>query len=97
MSEVVFIQDDGFEEKTNVPKREHPVVQTEHKDDSANILEGLDEVSRKVFELMPIDKAMSADVLAAQGIDVGDAITALTMLEISGLISSLPGGLYIRK
>ena len=97
MSEVAFIQDDGFDEKANLPKSEKLVAQTEHKDDSAKILEGLDDVSRKVFELMPIDKSVSPDALAAQGIDIGEAITALTMLEISGLISSLPGGLYLRK
>ena len=69
----------------------------EHKDNSASVLDGLDELSRKVFELMPIDKAVSPDLICASGIDIGAAITALTMLEISGLISSLPGGLYIRK
>jgi hypothetical protein len=63
------------------------------KDGSAEILETLDETSKRVFELMPIDKAVAPDVLAAHGIDVGEAITALTMLEISGLITSLPGGL----
>lgn len=97
MSEVVFVQDDGFEKMKDVLRREKPTGQVEHKDDSAKILDGLDEVSRRVFELMPIDKSISPDALAAQGVDIGEAITALTMLEISGLISSLPGGLYVRK
>ena len=30
-------------------------------------------------------------------LDVGDVITALTMLELAGLVSSLPGGAYVRN
>ena len=66
-------------------------------DNSAELLAGLDETTRRVFESLPIDKAVSPDALAAAGIGVGDAITSLTMLELCGLVSSLPGGLYVRK
>ena len=66
-------------------------------DNSAELLAGLDETTRRVFENLPIDKAVSPDALAAAGIGVGDAITSLTMLELCGLVSSLPGGLYVRK
>ncbi len=66
-------------------------------DDSASVLSTLDEFTRGVFEAMPIDKAISPDSLSARGIDIGGAVTAFTMLELCGLISSLPGGLYIRK
>lgn len=66
-------------------------------DNSADLLAGLDETTRRVFESLPIDKAVSPDALAAAGIGVGDAITSLTMLELCGLVSSLPGGLYVRK
>ena len=66
-------------------------------DNSSGLLSTLDETTRKVFENMPIDKAVSPDSLSALGIGIGDAITSLTMLELCGLVSSLPGGLYIRK
>ena len=66
-------------------------------DNSASVLDALDEDSKRVFEALPIDKAISPDSLAALGIDIGTAITALTMLELCGLVSSLPGGLYVRK
>lgn len=66
-------------------------------DESAAMLATLDEFSRRVFDSLPIDKAVSPDALAAQGFDIGAAITSLTMLELYGLVSSLPGGLYIRK
>ena len=65
------------------------------RDDSA--LDGLDAGVRKIFEEMPIDTAVSPDMLVGEGADVSDVITALTFLELCGLVSSLPGGLYIRK
>lgn len=100
--EVLFVQNDGFEaadEKADKIGKTEKLAgeQSERKDDSARILEGLDDASRKVFGLMPIDKSVSPDTFTAQGMDIGEVITALTMLEISGLISSLPGGLYVRK
>ncbi|MBE6548992.1 MAG: DNA-protecting protein DprA [Ruminococcaceae bacterium] len=62
------------------------------------ILASLDNVSQKVYEYMPSDKSsVTADVIAARGLDVGDVITALTMLELAGLVSSLPGGAYVRN
>ena len=66
-------------------------------DNSEAILEALDDSTRRVFSLIPDGAAFTPDVVAAQGVDVGDVITALTMLEISGLITSLPGGMYVRK
>lgn len=66
-------------------------------DSSRAALENLDEVTRRVFELMPIDRGVAPDEFTASGIGIAEAITALTMLEISGLVSSLPGGTYIRK
>ncbi len=61
------------------------------------LLAGLDETAKKVFAQMPIDTAVSPDALIVEGCDIGDVITALTMLELCGLVTSLPGGLYVRK
>ena len=69
----------------------------ERPDRSAELLAGLDDVSRRVYECLPLDRAVSPDALSVDGAGIGDVITALTMLEISGLAESLPGGLYIRK
>lgn len=66
-------------------------------DSSAAALEGLDSVTRRVFELMPIDRGVSPDEFTVSGIGIAEAITALTMLELCGLVSSLPGGTYIRR
>lgn len=66
-------------------------------DNSEKILEGLDESCRKVFSSMPMDKAVTPDGFEVEGVPISDIITALTLLEISGLVQSLPGGMYIRK
>lgn len=77
-----------------VPEKTVPQVKA---DESAEILSSLDETTRRIFSAMPIDRAVSPDSLLLQGADMGTVITALTMLEIHGLVSSLPGGLYVRK
>ena len=89
-----------LEEKREVKaekKQEEKRAPEQVADNSAALLSTLDDTTRRVFENMPIDKAVSPDSLSALGIGIGDAITSLTMLELCGLISSLPGGLYIRK
>ena len=58
---------------------------------------GLDEKTAAVFEAIPCKSPVSVDKIVCAGLSTSDIITALTMLEIMGLISSLPGGLYIRK
>jgi DNA processing protein len=97
LAEESFPLDD--KQKASLKEKQEARVQAEATaaDESAALLSTLDETTRKVFENMPIDKAVSPDSLSALGIGIGDAITSLTMLELCGLISSLPGGLYIRK
>ena len=58
---------------------------------------GLDDKTAAVFEAIPCKSPVSVDHIICEGLSTSDIITALTMLEIMGLISSLPGGLYIRK
>ena len=60
-------------------------------------LEGLSAEDRRVFEAMPIDRAVSPDGLVVENMSTGEIITALTMLELNGYIQSLPGGMYLRK
>ncbi len=61
------------------------------------VLASMDDNCRRVFYAMPLADAVTADSIAVDGIDVGDVITAFTLLEINGLVESLPGGTYIRK
>jgi len=66
-------------------------------DDSLEALKSLSEKQRKVFEEMPLDLPVTVDYLTKTGLRLGDVISALTVLEVKGLVSSLPGALYIRK
>ena len=74
-----------------------PTPQKKSGDDSAKILEKLSEKQRKIFDEMPLDRAVTVDYLTKTGFALGEVISALTVLEIKGLVSSLPGALYIRK
>ena len=58
---------------------------------------GLDEVNARVFDAIDCKSPVGLDAIVCEGLTTKDVVTALTMLEIMGLITSLPGGLYIRK
>ena len=68
-----------------------------HVDHSAEVLATFSERQRDMFAQIPLDKAISADWLVRCGYPAHEVMMALTMFEIKGLISSLPGGLYTRK
>lgn len=57
----------------------------------------LDDATRKIYELLPTGKAFTPDAVRTDDGDVGEVMTALTVLEISGLVESRPGGAYIKK
>ncbi len=69
----------------------------EHRDDSAEVLAQFSQTQRDMFAHIPLDKAISAEWLTRCGYPAHEVMMALTMFEIKGLISSLPGGLYTRK
>lgn len=66
-------------------------------DNSAKVLATLNEKQRRIFDEIPLDRAVTVDLLTKLGFSMGEVMSALTVLEIKGLISSLPGALYIRK
>lgn len=78
-------------------REEETVPRNGGSDNSDALLATLDTATRRVFNLMPLDRAVSPDEFASAGVGIAEAVTALTMLEINGLVSSLPGGTYIRK
>ncbi len=82
---------------TVAPKKEEAPKEAASGDRSAEILSRLGEKQRKIFEEMPLDRAVTVDYLTKTGFALGEVISALTVLEIKGLVSSLPGALYIRK
>lgn len=66
-------------------------------DNSQKIIESLSQRQRDIFGEMPMDKPVTVDYFTKSGYGMGEVMSALTILEIKGLISSLPGALYIRK
>lgn len=66
-------------------------------DKSIEILNSLSDRQRAIFNEIPLDKPISADGLIKLGFSMGEIMSSLTVLEIKGLVSSLPGALYIRK
>ena len=57
----------------------------------------LSPLEQSVLSRMPMDKPTAPDALCADGCGIGEVLTALTMLELYGIVTSLPGGLYVRK
>lgn len=66
-------------------------------DRSAEILASLSDEHRLIFSEMPDDRAVNTDRLTRLGFTVGEIMSFMTTLEIYGLVSSLPGGLYIKR
>ena len=66
-------------------------------DKSLDIINSLTQNQRAVFNEIPLDKPITVDGLVKLGFSMGEIMSSLTILEIKGLISSLPGALYIRK
>lgn len=66
-------------------------------DRSAEVLASLSEEHRLIFSEMPDDRAVNTDRLTRLGFTVGEIMSFMTTLEIYGLVSSLPGGLYIKR
>ena len=89
-------ENESNEDKVSLPDTESAKV-TEASESISSVVDGLDPITRGIYESIPIDRAVSPDALVGDGLSAADIITALTLMEIYGLISSLPGGLYIRK
>ena len=62
-----------------------------------DILKTLDVKTKEIYALIPDDAVFVADDIVSRGADVRDVITSLTLLEISGLIISQPGGAYKKQ
>ncbi|MBE6546638.1 MAG: DNA-protecting protein DprA [Ruminococcaceae bacterium] len=86
-----------FPQQMQVPPSAEPKPKKVTHTASAEALNALDETTRKIFAALPLDRAVSPDAPELSEIGIGEVITALTLLELSGLVESLPGGLYIRK
>ena len=67
------------------------------KDTAEDVIAKLGEFEKEILSEIPLDRAISMDALCSLGYTVGEIMSALTLLEVKGLVMSLPGSLYIRK
>ncbi len=66
-------------------------------DASERVVASLTETQRGIFTALPLDRAVPVDYLVREGFSMTDIMASMTILEIKGLVVSLPGGLYARK
>ena len=83
--------------KDPIVKTEQPKETQSTGDRSREVLAKLSEKQRRVFDEMPLDFPVTVDYLTKTGISLGEVMSALTVLEIKGLVVSLPGAIYMRK
>lgn len=87
-------------DQTKEPKKTAPTptaAPTERVAPAAAPSVPLSPLEQSVLSRMSMDRPTAPDALCADGCGIGEVLTALTMLELYGLVSSLPGGLYTRK
>lgn len=79
-------------------KEEQPKEKSSSKSTKiSEILGTLDACSARVYSCMPEEESATIDEIIRYGFKVHEVASALTMLEISGLVTALPGGQYIKS
>ncbi len=61
------------------------------------VVASLDEARRKIYHMLPDGTPFTVDLLVEAGVNASEAIAAMTLFELYGLISSRPGGTYLKK
>jgi DNA processing protein len=62
----------------------------------AEVSATLDAPRRKIYDMLP-KGPFTVDVLVEAGVPANEAIAAMTLFELYGLITSRPGGTYLKK
>lgn len=95
------VKEDKNRPSTNPPSDKKPKAIVDVKENKAEntekLLSELSEKHQNVFKDFPLDKAVTMDDLCRMGHSISDVMSAITLLEMKGLISTLPGNLYIRR
>lgn len=77
-----------------VSKVSHDSVEKPKKSSENTLLDTVDDITREIYGHLPDGESFSPDALVSKGFGIGQIMTSLTILEISGLVTSLPGGVY---
>lgn len=60
-------------------------------------LSEINERERMLYDRMPPNKPVPAENFIDMGIEIGEMLSIFTVLEIAGLVESIPGGLYMKR
>lgn len=79
--------------ETKQPKQEPKAERTPVTEQELSML---DPRAKELYRMLP-DGAFAIDALVAKGVSSAEAISALTVFEVCGLVHPAPGGLYEKK
>lgn len=88
------------EKDTLLNRRQETATQTQQMEtttknsESESLLQSLTPIQLEVLQAIPDDRTISSDALVKLEHPYGEILTALTMLEIMGLVEKLPGAVY---
>ena len=87
-----------YDDDKRVEKAPDPTPAKKQEVDVTGVIpEGVGDEAIAILRSMPVGSAVGLDYICDQGVDTIAAMTALTMLEMQGLVRILPGNMYIRK
>ena len=78
-----------------IKQKEEVREQQESTEKKAHDLSTLSTIERKIYDTLCEGTALSPDEIASRGIRIEEILATLTLLEIYGLITAMPGGKYI--
>lgn len=90
-------QQQQVQKRSAAPEQKQLKNNEAEKADLAASLSVLSASEKMVYDLFSQKESLTVDEIAQNDIDVGDILSALTLLEIYGLIKSLPGGRYTKN
>ena len=83
------------------PEDKSPLLSPRNADDkgdrSCEAVASLTELQRSVLDAIPAEAPVSIDKLKRMGFAMGQLLSTLSVLEIKGLVQSLPGGMVGRR
>ncbi len=80
-------------QSTEQPRTERETRKTAPTEQELSVL---DPRAKELYRLLP-DGTFAIDALVSRGVSSAEAISALTVFEVCGLVRSAPGGLYEKK
>ena len=84
---------EDFQKKTIIESKPE-IIQKEASAETKPDLSLLSKAELEIYEVLQRHESLSPDEIADKGIKIDDILSALTLLEIYGLVKALPGGKY---